>query len=566
MYCGKCGKLIADSVKFCPFCGEITNKNSNAGNFQYQNQYNPANGFQNQNMNRNQYSGAYQQFNPQISNVPNGNKAKAPKKGHKKVFAVLVAIVILGAGIGTCGLLYIKDQNNKSYQKALEDAKSAYESGDYENAIKGYQSALDYNGTDVTAKEGLDTSNAMMKLDSATANLANLSSYDANVSYEMILDVEDSTNGRSYMLTQSSEMTTSNITDEDGFTIAYVTGDLITSSDDDGTENSQTYELYITKSGSIETNYSYTDSTGWGGSLTTGAEEGNSIILGDIASLSYSYDKDNEDENYYVFTAADVNAQVCDFLTSFCSITDKATDAGNQKMDVYLFVNRESGKVSKIEVSYPNLSMTDVNEYYCSYSGKNLSISLDTIKYTIDITDWDSDENISVPQDAVDALSVGGGLQTAVAFSTEPTEYLGVNMVDGSFNDASFLVPSSWIKYDSSSEGQYYALNSTGSAYVALGYIDKSKFRSSSDSKNMKLIFESLSDDIEVTDSDNVTIDGEKALRFGVTSIGSNASINGVVYVIPCGDGYMIVEYVMYSGVENIWQSQFNAFIESIDI
>jgi len=28
----------------------------------------------------------------------------------------------------------------------------------------------------------------------------------------------------------------------------------------------------------------------------------------------------------------------------------------------------------------------------------------------------------------------------------------------------------------------------------------------------------------------------------------------------------MVIEYVMYSGVENIWQSQFNAFIDSIDV
>lgn len=604
MYCGKCGKIVADSAKFCPYCGELFNKNTeqnktdnpgtsteqvaagsyqamNAGNskvtyqaqstyqatgsYNAQNSYNTQNSYQSQNMYQNQYNQGYQQPGPQMQGGY-GQEPPKKKKSHKGLVISLATILVLTGVGGAGGYKYLQKTHEEAYQKAIEEAKQAYADKDYEKAVSSYQSALDIKGEDETAKLGLDESTAMLKIDSATKKLAGLSSYDATVNYEMSINVEDATDGRSYNLTQSSEMTASNITGEDGNTIAYVTGDLITSADDNGNESNQSYEIYITRSGSVETSYSYTESTGWGGELSTGATGGSSVVLGDIASLSYSFDKDKENDDYYVFTAANVNAEKCSFLTNFCSISDKATDAGSQKMDVSLYLSREDGKISKIEISYPNLSMADVNTYYCNYSGKSLSISLERLTYTVKITEWDSDETLSLPSDAVDALSIGGGLQTAVAFSTEPTEYLGINMVDTTFNDASFQVPASWTKYDSTSTAQDYLLNTDGTAYVSLAYIDKSYFRSNSDSKNMEAILESITDGVEVSEPVDVTIDGEDALRFGITASGSSASINGVIYVVPCGDGYMVIEYVMYSGVENIWQSQFNAFIDSIDV
>lgn len=610
MYCGKCGKIVSDSAKFCPYCGELFSKNEEqnatdnlgtstdqaaAGSYQsvssvdsqgtYQTQstyqaqssynaqppynaqdsYQSQNMYQNQNQYQNQYNQGYQQFNPQMQGGY-GQQPPKKKKSHKGLVIALVTIFALTGVGGAGGYKYIQKTHEEEYKKAIEEAKQAYEANDYEKAVSSYQSALDIKDGDETAKLGLDEANAMLKIDSATQKLADLSSYNATVDYQMSINVEDTTDGRSYNLTQSSEMTASNITSEDGSTIAYVTGDLITSSDDNGNESNQTYEIYVTRSGSVETSYSYTESTGWGGKLSTGAESGSSIVLGDIASLSYSFDKDNENKDYYVFTASNINAEKCSFLTNFCSISDKATDAGAQKMDVSLYLGREDGKISKIEISYPNLSMADVNTYYCGYSGKSLSISLEKLTYTVKITEWESDESLSVPSDAVDALSIGGGLQTAVAFSTEPTEYLGINMIDTTFNDASFQVPASWTKYDSTSTAQDYLLNSDGTAYVSLAYIDKSYFRSKSDSKNMQAILESITEGVEVTDPVDVTIDGEDALRFGVTAGNSSISVNGVIYVVPCGDGYMVIEYIMYSGVENIWQSQFNAFIESIDV
>jgi len=610
MYCGKCGKIVSDTAKFCPYCGEVfsqksaaengTNADTGANHSGYnayqaqntnsiqnssvpqntnsaqgsttplntngaQNSYYGQNSYQAQNMYQNQYNQSYQQYNPQMQNGY-GQQAPKKKKSHKGlVFGLVAAVVLLGVG-GAGGYKYLEMTHEEDYKKAIEAAKEAYDAKDYEKAAESYQSALDIKEGDEVAKEGFDLASAMMKIDSATARLAGLSSYDASINYELSLTVDDTTNARSYNLTQSSEMTATNITDENGNTIAYVTGDLFTSADDDGSESNQTYEMYVTRSGSVETSYSYTESTGWGGELTTGAEDEATVILGDIASLSYSYDKDNESEDYYVFTATGVNAKECSFLTNFCSITDKATDAGTQKMDVSLYLDKENGKVSKIVVSYPDLSMADVNSYYCTYSGKSLSISMDKIQYTISITEWESDASLSVPSDAVDALSVGGGLQTAVAFSTEPTEYLGVNMSDVTFQDASFQVPSSWVKYASTSVEQDYLLNSDGTARVSLLYIDKSNFSSKSDSKNMDLILNSLTSGAEVTDPSDVTIDGEDALRFGVTASGDDVSLNGVIYVIPCGDGYMVVEYLMYSGVDNIWQSQFNAFIGSITL
>ncbi len=604
MYCGKCGKIVADSAKFCPYCGELFNKNTEqnktdnpgtsteqvaagsyqamnavdskvtyqaqstyqaTGSYNAQNSYNTQNSYQSQNMYQNQYNQGYQQPGPQMQGGY-GQEPPKKKKSHKGLVISLATILVLTGVGGAGGYKYLQKTHEEAYQKAIEEAKQAYADKDYEKAVSSYQSALDIKGEDETAKLGLDESNAMLKIDSATKKLAGLSSYDATVNYEMSINVEDATDGRSYNLTQSSEMTASNITGEDGNTIAYVTGDLITSADDNGNESNQSYEIYITRSGSVETSYSYTESTGWGGKLSTGATGGSSVVLGDIASLSYSFDKDKENDDYYVFTAPNVNAEKCSFLTNFCSISDKATDAGSQKMDVSLYLSREDGKISKIEISYPNLSMADVNTYYCNYSGKSLSISLESLTYTVKITEWDSDETLSLPSDAVDALSIGGGLQTAVAFSTEPTEYLGINMVDTTFNDASFQVPASWTKYDSTSTAQDYLLNTDGTAYVSLVYIDKSYFRSKSDSKNMEAILESITDGVEVSEPVDVTIDGEDALRFGITASGSSASINGVIYVVPCGDGYMVIEYVMYSGVENIWQSQFNAFIESIDV
>lgn len=590
MYCGKCGKIVSDSAKFCPFCGELfetksagatetktgaSTEQSNPGTFQSQNMNNAQSSYQSQNsyqpqssyqQPQNMYQNqGYQQYNPQMSNGY-GQQPPKKKKSHKGLVIGLVAVMVLG-GVGAAGgYAYLQKAHEKDYQKAIESAKEAYEAKDYEKAAESYQSALDIKDGDEVAKAGFNEASAMMKIDDATAKLADLSSYDATISYTMSLNVDDATDGRSYKLTQTSEMTASNITDEAGHTIAYVTGDLITSSDDNGNETNQSYEIYVTKSGSIETNYSYTETTGWGGQLSTGATSGSSVILGDIASLSYSYDKDNENEDYYVFTAVDVNAEKCSFLTNFCSITDKATDAGNQKMNVSLFLDRESGKIAKIEVSYPNLSMSEVNSYYCNYSGKSLSISLETIAYTVKISEWDSDASLSIPSDAVDALSVGGGLQTAVAFSTEPTEYLGINMVDTTFNDASFQIPASWMKYDATSTQQDYGLNSDGTAQVSIYYVDKSNFNSRSDTKNMEIILESFTEGVEVTDPTDVKIDGEDAIRFGVTQSGYDVAVNGVIYVIPCGDGYMIVQYVMYSGVENIWQSQFNAFIDSIDL
>ena len=587
MYCGKCGKIVSDSAKFCPFCGEtfetkseVKSEAQNSTNFeqsgfstfQSQNMNNAQTSYQSQNsyqqpqnMYQNQYNQGYQQYNPQMQNGY-GQQPPKKKKSHKGLAIGLASVIVLAGVGGAGGYKYLEKTHEKEYQKAIEEAKEAYDAKDYEKAAESYQSALNVKEGDEAATQGLEASNAMMKIDDATKKLEGLSSYDVTINYQMSLNVDDSTDGRSYKLTQSSEMTASNITDEEGHTIAYVTGDLITASDDNGNESNQTYEIYVTKSGSVETNYSYTESTGWGGHLTTSATSGSSVILGDIASLSYSYDKDNENKDYYVFTAVDVNAEKCSFLTNFCSITDKATDAGNQKMTVSLFLDRESGKISKIEVSYPNLSMADVNSYYCNYSGKSLSISLEEITYTINVTEWDSDASLSVPSDAVDALSVGGGLQTAVAFSTEPTEYLGVNMIDTTFNDASFQVPASWIKYDATGTQQEYGLNMDGTAQVCIYYIDKSNFSSRSDTKNMEIILESITEGAEVTDPTDVKIDGEDAIRFGVTASGYDVALNGVMYVIPCKDGYMVVQYVMYSGVENIWQSQFNAFIDSIDL
>ena len=86
----------------------------------------------------------------------------------------------------------------------------------------------------------------------------------------------------------------------------------------------------------------------------------------------------------------------------------------------------------------------------------------------------------------------------------EITEYLGINMVDTTFNDASFQIPASWMKYDATSTQQDYGLNSDGTAQVSIYYVDKSNFNSRSDTKNMEIILESFTEGLEVTDTTDV--------------------------------------------------------------
>lgn len=584
MYCIKCGKMVSDTAKHCPYCGAAILGKEEAQRASAS--FNGAANGRPQNVPNMTQQNPFPAAAPQ--NMENGKKAKAPKKAkalkmpkerksHKGLLiGTAAALVVICAG-GALTYKLIDNKLEENYSTAIASAEKAAAAADYETAAAEYQDALSVfgYGDDKKAADGLSNAKAMSVLKDAAGTLTKLTSYDASIDYNMQLHIKDSTDDKEYDLTQTSSMTVSNIQGENG-TTAYVTGTLSTSSDAADGEDAQDFQIYVTKNGNVRTDYSYTEAGGWGAKLKTGDDGENSILLGDIASLDYTWDSKAESDDY-VFTAAGVKTSADDFLTSFCSITEKASSTQKQKRNVSLYINKESGMIDKIVVSYPDLSMTDVNSYYCDYSGKGLSMSLNSISYTIAITDWSSDAAVSVPEDALNAVSIGSGLASTISFSTEPISYLGPNTEEGSFGDVmDFSVPTTWTAAASGGEatsGGYY-LNAKGTAILSFEYLDSEYFTGSNDEANLDKIEEAMKDSSEMTLTDytEVTIGGQTARQYGftgtVTDDESSASqtYNGVMYLIPTSNGYMSIEYYMADGVENIWQSEFNNFLASVTI
>ncbi|WP_026506161.1 zinc ribbon domain-containing protein [Butyrivibrio sp. NC3005] len=565
MFCQKCGKAIPEGAMHCIYCGApvkmVATPNNNPN-------YN--NNFQN-----NSKQQVYMQnANPYPNSQINGNQAintpvkPAKKKGKKVLPAMMVLLTMMVAAGGGFSYFYYEKKQNEKFNKYMENGDEFAKEGDFESAQESYSKALKIKKNNAKAKEKKQDCNAKAMLGKSIKQLKSLEDYKATIDYRMQLHVKDSSDNKNYDIDQSSKMNVVNISDVDNEeTSALVEGSLVTSSTLEGdNEQSQEYKIITKLNASAKTQYSYTESTGWGAHLSSD-EFSKSVIIDDYTSLDYVWDKEESGE-YLIFKAEDVAVNKKSFFTKYCKIAEQSTLKSSQKMNVTLFVNPSSGALKKIRLEYPRLNMTGVNAYYCDYSGKNLSITLKSLTYDIVVTDFATDLNVAVPKEAVDSISIGNGIGTSVSFSTEPVAYLGPNTKEDTFNDLKYNIPTTWKKAESGNGEKIYILSNKGTARINLEFAKKNSFPSSDDSRNMKDLVNYIRSQkqIEVSEESEVKIAGKSAVRISITgSIGkSTTTVNGLVYIIPSDKGYTLMTYLIASGTENIWQGQIDSFIGSI--
>ncbi len=154
MFCGKCGKEIAATAKFCRYCGE-----------------------------------AVQQMQPAVQPVPENKSAKKAKKNesNKKgkkglviTLAVLGFVVVAAVGVG----LFVINTPKFKYDRQVAKAEKYFEEENYKEALEAYLSAEDILESDGELEDGICECYLML----AKESLANSDFAAALNYYEEVLE------------------------------------------------------------------------------------------------------------------------------------------------------------------------------------------------------------------------------------------------------------------------------------------------------------------------------------------------------------------------------------------
>ncbi len=133
MFCGKCGKEIVATAKFCRYCGEAVSQQGEA---------------------------VVQPVEQQVQPVPENKSAKKAKKNESKkkgkkglviTLAVLGFVVVAAVGVG----LFVINTPKFKYDRKVAKAEKYFEEENYKEALEAYLSAEDILESDGELEDGI---------------------------------------------------------------------------------------------------------------------------------------------------------------------------------------------------------------------------------------------------------------------------------------------------------------------------------------------------------------------------------------------------------------------------